>query len=335
MRRRVFVGLYVVVATALVLGVVEWLSRARSGFGYVRSSSPEIVYELRAGYPDHNSSGYRDREYALEKKPGTFRVVGIGDSYTYGDGVARDATFLKVAERLLAAELGEGRVEVLNFGLPGSNTAMQAALFAERTAAWDPDLVVIQWCRNDFNLPNFIQTAPDGIVEHSYALHELLSGIADRFPILVKKRVMAYDYDEEVFPVPGLQHVPIVEHNPIGRPELAPARYRYMLGGEGVQAALLKIARESERRGVPVIYLVGWAGQDGDVAEWARSAGLEVVDVWSPVAERFVSGYGVFEDLWVAPERSDNHPNVEGHAIIGDVVAGAIRRHVPIRRHVH
>lgn len=323
------VAAYVVVATAAVLGTVEWLARQRNRFGYVRSDSPEIVYELRAGYPDHNAAGYRDHEYAREKKPGAYRVVGLGDSYTYGDGVKRDETFLKVAERMLAAEIGEGKVEVLNLGLPGSNTAMQAAMLAERTAAWDPDLVVIQWCRNDFNLPNFIQTAPDGIVEHSYALHELLSGMADRFPIFVKKRVMAYDYDEEVFPIPGLQHVPIVDHNPLSNPALVPARYRSMVGGEGVQAALLRIARESERRGVPVLYLLGWAGQDQDVAEWARSAGLEVLDVWSPVAERFVSGYGVFEDLWVAPELSDNHPNVEGHAIIGDVLAGAIRRHLP------
>lgn len=33
---------------------------------------------------------------------------------------------------------------------------------------------MIQWCRNDFDLPNFVQTASDGIVAHSYALHELL-----------------------------------------------------------------------------------------------------------------------------------------------------------------
>lgn len=177
-------------------------------------------------------------------------------------------------------------------------------------------------------MPNFIQTEPNGIVEHSFAVHELLSGLAERWPLFVKRRVMAYDYDGDVFPVRGLQHVPIVDHNPIGTPELVPARYRHMLGGAGVQAALLRIARESERRAVPVIYLLGWAGQDADVAEWARSAGLEVLDIWSPVAERFVSGYGVFQDLWVDPAHGDNHPNVEGHAVIGHALAGAIRRHV-------
>ena len=42
-----------------------------------------------------------------------------------------------------------------------------------------------------------------------------------------------------------------------------------------------------------------------------------------------VFAYGVFEDLWVSPENLDNHPNVEGHAIIGAALAAAIRPHVP------
>jgi len=328
LRRRILVATYVVVASAAVLGAVEWLARRRNHFGYIRSDSPEIVYELRRGYPDHNSAGYRDHEYARAKKPGVFRVIGLGDSYTYGAGVERDQVFLKVAERLLAEDPGAGRVEILNFGLPGANTAMEAAMLAQRTADWDPDLVVIQWCRNDFNLPNFIQTDANGLVAHSFALHELLSGLAVRWPTFVKSRVMAYDYDEDVFPVPGLQHVPMIDQNPIGDPAQVPERYQYMLGGEGVQAALLRIARESERRGVPVIYLLGWGGEDQEVAEWARMAGLEVLDIWSPVAERFVGGYGVFQDLWVAPADGDNHPNVEGHGIIGAALAAAIRPHL-------
>jgi lysophospholipase L1-like esterase len=328
LRRRILVATYVVVAAAAVLGVVEWLARRRNHFGYIRSDSPEIVYELRRGYPDHNSFGYRDREYTLAKKPGVFRVIGLGDSYTYGAGVERDQVFLKVAERMLDHDLGTGRVEILNFGLPGSNTAMEAAMLEQRTAEWDPDLVVIQWCRNDFNLPNFIQTDANVLVAHSFALHELLSGLAVRWPTFVKNRIMAYDFDEDVFPVPGLQHVPMSDQNPLGDPDLVPERYQYMLGGEGVQAALLRIARESERRRVPVIFVVGWGGEDQDVAEWARMAGLEVLDIWSPVAERFVGGYGVFQDLWVSPADGDNHPNVEGHGIMGAALASAIGAHL-------
>jgi len=331
LRRRALVAAYVVLATIAVLGTVEWLARRRSAFGYRRAASPGIVYELRPEYPDHNPTGHRDHAYAREKRPGVFRVIGIGDSYSYGAGVPREDVFLKVAERMLRQD-GGPEVEVLNFGVPGYNTAMEAAVFAERTPGWDPDLVVVQFCRNDFNLPNFVWTTGNALVARSYALHELLTGLAGRWPAFVKKDVMGYFFDEEVFPVPGLEHVAKRGHNPIGDPARAPERYRYMLGPEGVRAALARIAAEARRRRVPVIFLLGWAGHDLDAAEWAAGEGLEVLDVWSPVAIRFVSAGGRFEDLWVAPEQHDNHPNVEGHAVIGAALADAIRPHLPVLR---
>jgi lysophospholipase L1-like esterase len=326
LRRRTVAAAYALLATAAVLAAVELLARRSNGFGYRRAASPAIVYELRPEYHDHNSTGHRDHEYGRAKRPGVFRVIGIGDSYTYGAGVAREDVFLKVAERLLAAD--GARVEVLNFGVPGYNTAMEAAVLQERTPEWDPDLVVIQFCRNDFNLPNFVWTTGNSLVARSFALHELLSGLAVRWPAFVKKDAMGYFFDEEVFPVPGLEHVAKKGHNPIGDPALAPERYHYMLGPDGVRAALARIAAESRRRGVPVIFLLGWAGRDQDAAEWATVEGIEVLDVWPPVAIRFVLAGGGFQDLWVAPERGDNHPNVEGHAIIGAALAEAIRPHL-------
>lgn len=330
-RRKLSVAVYLVVAGAAVLAGVEWLARARNSFGYVRSSSAGIVYELRPGYRDHNSTGQRDEEYRIEKRSGVFRVIGLGDSYTYGDGVPRDRVFLKMAERLLRDDPAIGEVEILNFGVPGYNTAMEAATFVERTPDWEPDLVVVQFCRNDLNLPNFIWTSAGPFVAHSYALHDLLGGLAERWPS-VKQEWMAYFYDEEVFPIPGLERVLRIGHNPVGAPARAPERYRTMLGVDGVRAALARIAAESRRRRVPVIFLLGWAGRDRDAAEWAMMEGIEVLDIWTPVVLRFTGGGGVFQDLWVAPERQDNHPNEEGHAVIGAALARAIRPHVERNR---
>ena len=51
-----------------------------------------IVYDLRPGVRGRfqgqsvsiNSLGFRDKERSKTKKPGTFRIVGLGDSHMFG-----------------------------------------------------------------------------------------------------------------------------------------------------------------------------------------------------------------------------------------------------------
>ena len=52
---------------------------------------------------------------------GVYRIVGLGDSFTFGTGVRAGETFLAELERQLAAERGAGRFEGLNLGVMGPN----------------------------------------------------------------------------------------------------------------------------------------------------------------------------------------------------------------------
>jgi lysophospholipase L1-like esterase len=316
------IALYVAVVVLLAGGVLEAVARAKNRFGYVRAASPRVVYELRPVYWDHSPSGHRDRAYSKAKPAGVYRVVGLGDSYTYGFGVPRDKVFLKVAEQELNRQAGRP-VEVINFGVPGYNTAMEAAVLEEVTPPWHPDLVVIQFGHNDFNLPNFLQTRGNGLVARSFALHVVLSRLARTWPTFVKRDVMGYRFDGPVFPVPGLEHVPIEDHNPIGDPARTPPEYRDMIGPDGVRAALRAIGAEARRRSLPVLLLLGWAGLDRDVGRWAEAEGLSAVDIWPTVEGHLALTGRAFESLWVAPP-TDNHPNEEGHAIIGRLLAERI-----------
>ena len=325
------VALYVVGVALLGAVILEAVARSQNRFGYVRSASPRRIYELRPTYWDHNRTGQRDRAYSPSKPAGTFRIIGIGDSYSYGSGVSRRRVFLKVAEAELNRRAARP-VEVINFGIPGYNTAMEAAVLEEVTPEWQPDLVVVQFSRNDWNLPNFLQTRATGLVTRSFALHLVLSRPAERWPIAIKKDLMGYQFDGDVFPVPGLEHVPMENDNPISDPARTPPEYRYMLGADGVRAALRAIRAEAQRRSLPVLYLVGWAGQDQDVAGWARAEGLTVLDMWPAVRGYLVEARRDFQSLWVTPP-TDNHPNEEGHAIIGRYLAAAIleQRLLPLR----
>jgi len=94
-----------------------------------------------------NSHGYRDRDRALSKPQGVYRIAALGDSYTEARQVPMDKTFTSLAEEEFNRShcLGERKVEVLNFGIGGFGTAQELLLLRERVWKFDPDLVVLQF----------------------------------------------------------------------------------------------------------------------------------------------------------------------------------------------
>lgn len=95
-----------------------------------------------------NRAGFRDRSRTLAKPAGVERILVLGDSLAFGFGVAQQASF---PARMQAA-LGPG-VEVLNLGVNGYNPYTEAALLADVGVAYQPDLVVVQFCVNDLADP--------------------------------------------------------------------------------------------------------------------------------------------------------------------------------------
>lgn len=92
-----------------------------------------------------NEDGYRGRAYPRERRPGTLRVVVLGDSLTESRQVGDEETYPAVAERKLracSALAGRGP-EVLNFGVAGYSNAQELLLYRERARLWSPDLVLL------------------------------------------------------------------------------------------------------------------------------------------------------------------------------------------------
>jgi lysophospholipase L1-like esterase len=97
-----------------------------------------------------NSLGFRGREVSREKVPGTLRILGFGDSFTFGYGVRREDTFLSVLEGKLDASNAVSS-EVLNLGVGGFDTAHEVSLLRHLGLAFEPDLVLICFFLNDAN----------------------------------------------------------------------------------------------------------------------------------------------------------------------------------------
>jgi lysophospholipase L1-like esterase len=107
---------------------------------------------LLAGVPvSFNRLGLRDRDRPLERAAGTIRIVALGDSVTFGLGVAEEDAYPRVTESLLDAARGATLppVEILNFGMPGYNTVHELAQLRETGLAFRPDLVVLGLLYND------------------------------------------------------------------------------------------------------------------------------------------------------------------------------------------
>lgn len=92
-----------------------------------------------------NSDGHRDKEYPTQKGD-AYRIIFLGDSLTFGWGVAIEDTFQYVLEEELSKT---SPTEIINFGTGNYNTEQEVNLFFEKGAKYDPDKVVLFYFIND------------------------------------------------------------------------------------------------------------------------------------------------------------------------------------------
>jgi hypothetical protein len=91
----------------------------------------------------------------LAKPSGVCRIVFIGDSFLEAIQVPLRATFHKVLEQSLNRRPGTGetsgpKFEVIALGHSGTGQASHLAVLKHEAVAYDPDIVVVTLCHNDF-----------------------------------------------------------------------------------------------------------------------------------------------------------------------------------------
>jgi lysophospholipase L1-like esterase len=117
---------------------------------------PELLWALRPAtefdlgdpaYPRFrtNRHGLRGADVPDERAPGELRIVCVGDSITFGQGLAEDATLpARLGAHLRSDPRLEGRVvRTVNAGVLGYGS-VQGFRLLQRIAALRPDVVV--WC---------------------------------------------------------------------------------------------------------------------------------------------------------------------------------------------
>src|SRR5687767_10218479 len=111
-----------------------------ASFKVVYATNPRGYFDPDGGVPmTINSLGLRGGEVSRDKPPGTYRILGLGDSFTMGYGVRNEDVFLhRLQAGLNAAPPGSSRYEVLNAGVGGYNTRDEVVYLERRWLALDP-----------------------------------------------------------------------------------------------------------------------------------------------------------------------------------------------------
>lgn len=253
-----------------------------------------------------NALGFRGPETREEKPAGTFRIIGLGDSFTFGRGVRFEDTFLARLQQRLDDAAGAGRFEVLNWGTAGFDTTDEAALLAYRGPAFDPDLVILCFFLNDTR-PGPTARAFNRVPERSERpawrrASAFLDQLADRLDRGRRLEKLIADY-----------HAAYRDDAP---------------GWRDARAALTRARDQARREGfqlVVMIFPVLWdlSGPSpfldlhARVAAFAASLGLPVLDL----LPAFAGHDG--PELWAHPV--DQHPGPEAHAIAAEALFAFLR----------
>ena len=217
------------------------------------SRHPGIVYELKPNVRGRfmgqplliNSQGLRDYEYTRRKESGTFRIVGVGDSSLFGWGVPIEDSGLKVLERRLNEEFRSRKFEVVNFAVPGYNTAMESETFVQRCLEYAPDLVLLNFNTNDYDVPEFMRRPNDLATLRTSYLFDLAYSVYDGVMAVERKPLGVFEFRRRTI---APRQAARLDEDPA-----LPDEYRYMVGARGVVRALERLSAAAHERGIPLV----------------------------------------------------------------------------------
>lgn len=172
---------------ALIVALAAYIVRGRtyavsitpfSQRDVTRATSSRLLYyydlagEQKTAVPDwlpyevtyvRNNDQLNDRfDYAVEKPPGTYRIITLGDSWGFGMHVSTKDNYSELLEDKLQAGLADGslicsgisKFEVLNFGVGGYDIEYMVERLRLKGMKYSPDLIIPIIKVDDFVLVN-------------------------------------------------------------------------------------------------------------------------------------------------------------------------------------
>jgi len=241
-----------------------------------------------------NSLGFRDLPQTAEKDEDAFRLIVIGDSYVYGQGVASVHDIYPY--RIGLDGVGGKDLNVLLMGYCGADLIVYHAMFHDLALRLDPDAVLITLVSNDLEDRTRRQAAclPDAL-QKVLSWSPALTAEAER-----RCNLLTGHYAEEL------------------KRQFDPASGSF----RKEYTALADMKSEADRRGIDLFTFFfqfrPGAYMEEAYREMAASLDIPYASLY-PVAERMLSsGEKNVDDFTVSS--ADAHPNEFAHDLAGKVV---------------
>jgi lysophospholipase L1-like esterase len=297
-------GLVLLAVTVfLMLGILEVATRwLHADIGSTGDNTSYFAKRWEAAHGGgRNSLGFRDREMTA-RADGVTRIVVVGDSFTYGQGVEREERFTEQVQAGVGPD-----VDILNFGRPGANYEAHLAnmLLALETA--QPDIVILQWLYNDVQPAAERRPRPwhlAGPLHRFIQPYSALYFVANRGFAQLQRDLGLASSDPDYF-------------DKFADPEGAPAM--------AARARLAAVLDAPEATGVPYGILL-WPG----MGDRSFASGAALFDqVLAVCTERDIPCLDLRPALAAAPPEAslmvsvyDGHPNALAHQLAAKAVLG-------------
>ena len=343
-------------AEFLEVGTVFKLDDPTLGFSLLANSSRTVVKGGAFLMTERiNGQSLRDIEHTAGKTPGRKRILVLGDSFMYGDGVAMEETLPRRLGTLMQS------TEVINAGVRAYDLGQEYLYYKERGHLFEPDLNILAFFINDLSpdpsmrsvdgpdgLPIRYLRTPETIIRAQQDAPRGLSGIVSShlrshsmLYVLLRKRLDDLQVRRRLSganrvnrPAPEIFYLSAFEAEPADKSVPADWRRAYRILDElkrltaanGARFAVILIPAPWQITEQRWQQWVDWLGVDPStlsrlrpqemVTRWCVTSRTPCLDLLEPLKSKEVRAFYF---------PNDHHWTPEGHRVAAETVAQFIR----------
>lgn len=293
-----------------------------------------------------NSFGFRDVEHPKTNHNRTIRILGLGDSFTFGWGVPLEKTYLKQLEKNVQQATGRP-AESINTGVPGWGLNQYYICLKEFGLQFNPDIVVVGYWPDDLSGPPVDKLEPvpnsqwqtdgqikmrGGPLQHSRVFN-FFTYLADQIKYQNRSKRLAHLHDDQARRAEWSKSPHFLVTDPgenitTQRSEFLKAhlsRINVLAAGNGASLIVLFIPDYSQ------LFHPEFQHINRVLDATARELGIPLLDM-TPIYEATERSHPNY--FWPL----DGHTNVVGHQAIAEALTPVVcenlnKRHVPCRLH--